>query len=131
MAVNVVDAGLRIVFLDEDRRVLSDRAVADRIDEASESQVIVGLHGDRVGRATGVIGADPHEFQPGHSAGRYVMIEVLLPDVEAILIGNAQVELWVVLDCVLVQVRERGVGADLVEVLELGFFAASYSNESL
>ena len=107
MTVDVVDAGLRVVFLDKDRRILPDRAVADGVDKAAKGQVVIGLHGCRVRRATGVVGADPHELQLGHLTGRYVLIEVLLPDIEAVLVGDVQIELRIVLNRVLV----RGSGA--------------------
>ena len=46
-----------------------------------------------------------------------VLLEVLLPDIDAVLVGNAQIELRVVLDRVAHQVRERGDRADGVVVL--------------
>ncbi len=48
MTVNVVDAVLRVVFLDEDRRGRPHVAVADVVDNAPNRQVIIGLFGDRV-----------------------------------------------------------------------------------
>ena len=77
--------------------------MADGVDKAAKSQIVIGLHGCRVRRATGVVGADPHELQLGHLAGRNVMIEVLLPDIEAVLVGDVQIELRVLLNRVLVE----------------------------
>ena len=93
--------------------------MADDIDEAPKRQVVIGLHGHRRRRATGMVGADPHHAQLRHGTGRYILCEVLLPDVDAELVGNVQVELRIVLDRVLDEVRKRGVGANRVEVLEL------------
>ena len=70
-----------------------------------------------------MVGADPHHAQLRHGTGRYVFCEVLLPDIDAELVGDAQVELRIVLDRVFDEVRKRGVGADRVEVLELGLGA--------
>ena len=117
MTVDVVDAVLRVVFLDEDRRRGPHGAVADDVDKAAQGQVVIGLHGLRGRRAAGVVGADPHDFQLGHRTGRHVLGEVLLPDIDAVLVGDAQIELRVVLDRVFHQVRERGVRADRVVVL--------------
>ena len=57
----------------------------------------------------------------------HVVVEVLLPDIEAELVGDAQIELRVVLDRVVDQVRERGVRSDRVVVVELGLRAALVS----
>ena len=46
MTVNVVDAVLRVVFLDEDRRCGPHVAVADVVDNATNGQVVIGLFGD-------------------------------------------------------------------------------------
>ena len=119
VTVDVVNAVLRVVFLDEDRRRGPDRAVADGVDIAAKRQVVIGLHGLRGGRAAGVVGTDPHELQLGHRTVADVVLEVLIPDIEAELVGDAQVELRIVLDRVVDQVRERGVRGDGVVVVEL------------
>ena len=120
VTVDVVNAVLRVVFLDEDRRRWTTWAVADGVDKAANGQVVIGLHGCRVRRPAGVVGADPHELQLGHRAvSATSFCEVLLPDIEAVLVGDAQIELREVLDRVAHQVRERGVRADGVVVLEL------------
>ena len=93
--------------------------MADDIDKAAKGQVVIGLHGWRGRRAAGVVGADPHELQLGYRAVRHVVGEVLLPDIDAELVGDAQIELRVVLDRVVDQVRERGVRGDRVVVVEL------------
>ena len=72
--------------------------MADDVNKAAKGQVVIGLHGCRVRRAAGVVGADPHELQLGHRTVGHVLGEVLLPDIDAVLIGNAQIELRVVLD---------------------------------
>ncbi len=63
MTVYVVDAILRIVFLDEDGRFLPDRAVTDGINKAAKGQVIICLHRLRDWWPAGVVRADPHELQ--------------------------------------------------------------------
>ena len=123
VTVDVVDAVLRVVFLDEDRRRRPDRAVADGVDKAAKGQVVIGLHGLRRWRAASVVGADPHELQLGHRTVLDVVLEILIPDIEAELVGDAQIELRVVLDRVVDQVGERGVRGDRVVVVELGLCA--------
>src|SRR5208283_1964118 len=118
VTVDVVDAVLRVVFFDEDRRRGPNATVADGVDKAAKRQVVIGLHRCRVRRATGVVGADPYEFQLGYLTGRHVILEILIPDVKAILVGDAQIELRVVRDRIVDQVRERGDRADGVVVLE-------------
>ena len=67
MTVDVVNAVLRVVFLDEDRRRGPDGTVADGVDKAAKGQVVIGLHSLAVGEAAcGVVGTDPREFQLGH-----------------------------------------------------------------
>jgi hypothetical protein len=61
VAVHVVDAFLRVVFLDKDRRVFLHAAVADDVDNAPNGEIVVGLFGDRVRRAGGVVADDPEE----------------------------------------------------------------------
>ena len=119
VTVHVVNTGLRIIFRDKDRRRRPDRAVADGVDKTANGQVVIGLHGCRGRLPAGVVGADPHELQLGHGAVGNVVLEILIPDIEAILVGDAQVELRVVLDGVVHQVRERRVGSDGAVVLEL------------
>src|SRR5579862_1420838 len=119
VTVNVVDAILRVVFLDEDYRRIPDFAMADDIDEAPNGEVVISLHGLRRRRATGMVGADPHHAQLGHSSVPYIFLEILLPDIDAELVGNVQVELRIVLDRVVDEIRKRGVGANRVVVLEL------------
>ncbi len=97
------------------------RAVADGVDKAAKGQVVIGLHGLRGRRAAGVVGADPHQFQLGHRTGLDVLLEILLPDIEAVLVGDAQIELRVILDRVLHHVRERGVRADRVLIVQSRF----------
>ena len=63
-------------------------------------------------------------LQLGHRTGRHVLGEVLLPDIDAVLVGDAQIELREVLDRVLHYVRERGDRADGVVVLELRLLAS-------
>src|SRR5208283_1758030 len=92
VTVDVVDAGLRVVFGDEDRRRGPNRAVADGVDKAAKSQIFVVLHGCRVRRAASVDGADPHHLQLGNRTCGDVALEVLIPDIEAELVGDAQVE---------------------------------------
>ena len=123
VTVDVVDAGLRIVFLDEDRRGGPDGAVADGVDKAANGQVVVGLHDLSRRRAASVVGTDPHELQLGHPIVLDVVLEVLIPDIEAELVGDAQVELRIVLHRVVDQVRERRVRGDRVVVVELAFSA--------
>ena len=55
--------------------------------------------------------------------------EVLRPDIEAELVGDAQIELRVVLNRVVDQVRERGVRGDRVEVVELVLGAGLVSRD--
>jgi hypothetical protein len=113
VTVDVVDAVLRVVFLDEDRRRRPNGAVADDVDNAPNGQVVIGLFGSRVRRAGGVVAHDPQEFQLGHRTGRQVFGEVLLPDIDPVLIGDAQIELRVIWNRDLGQVRQRGYRADL------------------
>src|SRR5271165_7525450 len=128
VTVDVVDAVLRVVFLDEDRRSGPNGAVADDIDKTAKGQVIIGLHGLRRRRAAGVIRADPHELQLGYRAVCHVVGEVLRPDIDAELVGNAEIELRVVLDRVVYQVGERGVRRDRVVVVELALHAGLVSH---
>ena len=93
--------------------------MADDVDKAAKGQVVIGLHGLRGRRAAGVVGADPHHLQLRHVTSGHVLGEILLPDIDAELVGDAQIELRVVLDRVVDQVRERGVRADRVVVVEL------------
>ena len=94
------------------------------VDNAPNGQVVIGLFGCRVRRAGGVVAHDPDEFQLGHRTGGHVLGEVLLPDIDAVLIGDAQIELREVLHRDVVQVRERGDRADGVVVLELRLVAS-------
>src|SRR5271169_67122 len=98
VTVNVIDAVLCIVFLDEDHRRRPYRAVADDVDIAAKSQVVVSLHGLRGWRAAGVVRANPHHLELGYCTSRHILGEVLLPDIDAELVRDAQVELRVVLD---------------------------------
>jgi hypothetical protein len=93
------------------------------VDNAPNGQVVIGLFGDRVRRTGGVVAHDPEHAQLGYRTGGHVLVKVLLPDIDAVLVGDAQIELWVVLDCVLHYVGERGVRADGVVVLELRLVA--------
>ena len=77
MTVDVVDAVLRVVFLDEDRRRRPHGAVADVVDHAPNGQVVVGLFGVRGRRPAGVVVYHPHDAQRGHRTGRDVFLEVL------------------------------------------------------
>ena len=72
--------------------------MADGVDKASKGQVVIGLHGLRVRRAAGMVGADPHDAQLRHRTCLLRRYEILLPDIEAELVGDAQIELRVVLD---------------------------------
>jgi hypothetical protein len=129
MTIDVVDASLRVVFLDEDRRRGPNRAVADGFDKAAKGQVVVGLHGDRLWRAASVVGADPHELQLGHRTGGDVILEILIPDIEAELVGDTQVELWVGLVGCVDQVRQWRVRGDRVDIIELGLVARLVTGE--
>ena len=51
VAVDVVEAVLRIVLDDEDAGVLPELALADRLDDLPQRQVVVGHHGPRRRRA--------------------------------------------------------------------------------
>ena len=51
VTVDVVDAILRVVLFDEDRRRGQKGAVADDIDKAAKGKVVIGLHGLRSRRA--------------------------------------------------------------------------------
>ena len=93
MTVDVVDAVLRVVFLDEDRRRGPHVAVADVVDNAPNSQVVIGLFGVRGRRAAGVVVHDPQDAQRRHRTGRDVLVEVLHPQIDAELVGDAQIEL--------------------------------------
>src|SRR5580700_8460188 len=59
MTVNVVDAVLRVVFLDEDRRRGPDWAVADVVDNAPNRQIVIGFFGLHRRRAAGVVAHYP------------------------------------------------------------------------
>src|SRR5208337_3511842 len=93
VSVDVVDAVLRVVFLDEDRRRIPDTTVADDVDYATDGQIVVGLFGNRVRRTSGVVAHDPQEFQLGNRIVSHILGEILFPDIDAVLIGDAQIEL--------------------------------------
>ena len=119
VTVDVVHAILRVVFLDEYRRVIPHAAVADDVDYSTNGQVVIGLFGCGVRRASRVVAHDPQEFQLGNRVVCHILGEILLPDIDAVLIGDAQIELRVVLDRDLIKVRQRGGRADQVEKFEL------------
>ena len=98
MPIHVVDAVLRVVFFDEDRRGRPHLAVADVVDHAAHCKVIVGLLRIRRRRAARVVVHDPQDAQCGHRACAQVLVEVLQPQIDAELIGNAEIELGEVLD---------------------------------
>ena len=118
MTVDVVDAVLRVVFLDEDRRRGPYVAVADVVDNAPNGQIVIGLFGVRGRRAAGVVVHDPQDAQRRHRAGRDVVVEVLQPHIDAELVGDAQIELREVLDEVVIHGRDRGLCLDRVLVVQ-------------
>src|ERR1700761_3625141 len=118
MTINVIDAVLRVVFLDEDRRRGPYLAVADVVDDAPYGQVVIGLFGVRGWRATGVVTHDPEDTQRWDRTVRDVILEVLLPDIDAELVRNAQIELREVCDEVVRHGRERGLCLDCVLIEE-------------
>ncbi len=61
VAIDVVEAHLRVVFDDEDAGVWPEFAVADRVDDAAEGEVVVG-HG---GFGRGVTGSGAHRVVGG------------------------------------------------------------------
>jgi hypothetical protein len=96
MAVDMVDAVLRVVFLDEDRALRPDRAGADRLHDAAQCEVVVGLlgGGDRVaGRvARRVVAHHPHDGQRRHRAACHLRGELRQPVIDAVLVRLHQVE---------------------------------------
>ncbi len=121
VAVDVVNAVLCVIFFDEDRRRRPHRAVADGVNVAAERQVVIGLHRHGVRWSASMVGTDPDEAQLRHHPVIHVVIEVLNPDIEAELVGDAQIELRIVLNRVTNYVRERGVRGDCVVVIQLLF----------
>ena len=67
VAVDVVEAGLRVVFDDEDARLRPELAVADGFDDAAEGEVVIGdcgfgrLHAGA--RAGGVVVGQQHDAE--------------------------------------------------------------------
>ena len=92
-------------------------AVADVVDDAPNGQVVIGLFGVRGRRAAGVVVHDPQDAQRGHRTGRDVFVEVLQPQIDAELVGNAQIELREVLDEVVRHGRDRGLCLDRVLIV--------------
>src|ERR1700751_1254016 len=86
MAVDVVDAVLRVVLFDEDSRRGPHVAMADVVDNAPNRQIVTGLLGVRSRRATGMVVHDPEDAQRGHRAGRDIFAEVLEPQIDAELV---------------------------------------------
>jgi hypothetical protein len=118
MTVDVIGAVLRVVFLDENRRGGPNGAVADVVDNAPNGQVVIGLFGLRGGRAGGVVVHDPQLFHRRHRTLRDVIIEVLHPQIDAALVGDAQIEIWEVLDHVVIHSRDRGLCLNRVPIVE-------------
>ena len=119
VTVDVVDAVLRVVFLDEDRRELQIGLwlmVSTKRPRARSLSASMAC----------AVGGPPVWSELIHMNSNWGTVpcctsfwKVLIPDIEAELVGDAQIELRVVLDRVLDQVRERGVRADRVVVVEL------------
>ena len=69
MAVDVVEAGLGIVFHDEDAGLRPEFAVGDSLDDLAEGEIVVGDLGARGGIAAGVIVGEMDEEEVGPVAG--------------------------------------------------------------
>ncbi len=90
VTVDVVDAVLRVVFLDEDRRGGPDVAVADVVDNAPNGQIVIGLFSDWDRRPARVVAHDPQDAQRGHRIVRNVIVKILHPQIDAELVGNSR-----------------------------------------
>src|SRR4029077_10191282 len=91
MTVDVVDAVLRVVFFEEDGRRGPHIAVADVVDNAANGQVVIGLFGGPGRRAAGVVVDYPQDAQRGNGTRLDVILEVLHPQIDAELVGNAEI----------------------------------------
>src|SRR5262249_50589023 len=87
-------------------------------DDAPDGQVVVGVLGGPGRRATGVVVAQGHGRQVGQVAGLLGLLEVLLPDVRAVLVRDRRVEVRVVV--IADRVQRRHVRDPLRGVLRHG-----------
>src|SRR4029077_20236806 len=91
----VVGSRLRVVFYDEDHRVLPIRAVRERLHDPSKSEVVVGHARARraLARTPGgqMVHRQPHDFELWHVAITHIALEFGDPDISALLILRNQI----------------------------------------
>ena len=72
--------------------------MADVVDNAAYGQVVIALFLVRVWLAAAVVAHDPQHAQRGNRAVRHVVVEILEPQIDTELVGDARIELRKVLD---------------------------------
>jgi hypothetical protein len=92
--VDVVDAGLCVVFGDEDRGVLPVGRVGDCVDDPPEGEIVVGDLGGRARErwrdARGVVGRQGHGDQRREVAVSHVVAELSQEDLRAVLVRDRE-----------------------------------------
>ncbi len=92
--------------------------MADVVNKTPNGQIVIGLFGIDSWRPAGVIVHDPEDAEGRYGSGCDILVEVLLPNIDAELVGNAQVKLREVGDEVIGDSRDRGLCLDGVLVEE-------------